>query len=111
MKNGQTIGQWLNWDFKTNGVFEIKDRHGNCIYFEYSNGYWSKYQYDSQGNIIYSENSNGIIMDNRTPKNIETDDLLLKNKIISLLFRMHAGDDCVGQASEKLFNLIKNNQK
>jgi hypothetical protein len=68
MKDAQTIGQWLNWDFKTNGYLEIKDRHGNCIYFENSGGYWAKREFDSQGSIIYYENSNGVIVDNRTPE-------------------------------------------
>jgi hypothetical protein len=31
MKGGKTIGQWLNWDFKTNGVLEIKDKNGKNI--------------------------------------------------------------------------------
>ena len=65
MKDGQTFGQWLNWDFEANEVLEIKDRDGNCIYFEDSDGYWGKIKYNSQGNIIYSENSNGKIVDNR----------------------------------------------
>jgi hypothetical protein len=68
MKDGQTIGQWLNWDIKANEVLEIKDRHGNCIYFENSNGYWAKREFDSLGRIIYYENSDGKIIDNRPPK-------------------------------------------
>jgi hypothetical protein len=71
MKNGQTIGQWLNWDFKTNGNLGIKDKNGNCIYIEYSDGYWVKSEFDSQGNQIYFENSVGHIVDNRTPEIIE----------------------------------------
>jgi hypothetical protein len=71
MKDGQTIGQWLNWDFKTNGFLEIKDRNGARLYYERSSGYWLKREYDSDGNIIYSENSNGIIEDNRAPEVIE----------------------------------------
>jgi uncharacterized membrane protein len=40
--------------------FEIKDSKGqNCIYFENSNGYWSKHEYNSNGNLIYYESSNG----------------------------------------------------
>ena len=38
--------------------FEIKDAKGNLIYFEYSNGYWCKREYNDKGNLIYSENSN-----------------------------------------------------
>jgi hypothetical protein len=68
MKDGQTIGQWLNWDFRTNGVLEIKDGDGNCIYLENSSGFWCKRQHDSQGNQIYFENSEGNIVDNRTPE-------------------------------------------
>jgi hypothetical protein len=68
MKDGQTIGQWLNWDFEANGSLEIKDRNGNCIYFEYSNGRCFKREYDSDGNVIYEEGSGGIIVDNRTPE-------------------------------------------
>ena len=59
MKDGQTIGQWLKWDFKTNGDLKIKDKNGNLIYFENSGGYWAKREYDSQGNQIYFKNSNG----------------------------------------------------
>jgi len=71
MKDGQTIGQWLNWDFKTNGVLEIKDNNGNVIYSEFEREYWRKREYDSDGNLIYDEGSAGIIVDNRTPQIIE----------------------------------------
>ena len=39
--------------------FEIEDKNGNEIYFEDSNGYWWKMEYDSNGNQIYFENSYG----------------------------------------------------
>lgn len=39
--------------------FEIKDSKGNLIYFEESNGYWVKREFDSKGNEIYYENSSG----------------------------------------------------
>jgi hypothetical protein len=39
--------------------FEIKDSNGNIIYYENSNGYWSKAEYDSKGNLIYFESSDG----------------------------------------------------
>jgi hypothetical protein len=71
MKDGQTFGQWLNWDFKTNGVLEIKDNNGNVIYSEFESEYWRKREYDSDGNLIYYEGSAGIIVDNRTPEIIE----------------------------------------
>jgi hypothetical protein len=71
MKDGQTIGQWLNWDFKTNGVIEILGKKRRVIYFEHSDEYWCKFEYDSKGNEIYRESSDGLIEDNRTPEIIE----------------------------------------
>ena len=71
MKKGQTIGQWLNWDFKTNGDLEIKNKNGELIYRECSGEFWVKREYDSQGNLIYYKDSLGIIVDNRNPKIIE----------------------------------------
>jgi hypothetical protein len=71
MKDGQTIGQWLNWDFEANGSVKINDKNDYCIYGEDSNGYWCKREHDSQGNQIYFEDSKGLIEDNRTPKIIE----------------------------------------
>ena len=65
-----TIAQQIKWDFETNGDLEIKDKNGNLIYLEDSNGYWRKHEYDSQGNHIYFENSDGLIKDNR-PKTCE----------------------------------------
>ena len=35
------------------------DSQGNKIYYESSKGYWVKREYDSQGNKIYFENSKG----------------------------------------------------
>ena len=40
--------------------FRIKDSEGNQIYYENSNGYWVKSEYDSDGNKIYFENSDGF---------------------------------------------------
>ena len=71
MKDGQTIGQWLNWNFYINGKLEIRNMNGAQLYHEYSDGYWVKREFDSQGNQIYFESSNGLIEDNRTPKIIE----------------------------------------
>ena len=52
----KTIAQQLNIkDFP----FEIKDKNGQQIYYENSNGYWSKQEYDQNGNRIYFEDSNG----------------------------------------------------
>jgi len=52
----KTIAQQLNIkDFP----FIIKDKNGNQTYYENSNGFWYKQEYDSNGNQTYSENSDG----------------------------------------------------
>jgi hypothetical protein len=71
MKDGQTIGQWLNWDFEANGNLEIKDKKGNGVYHEYLHGYWTKREFDSQSNVTYIESTLGIIIDDRIPEVIE----------------------------------------
>jgi hypothetical protein len=55
----ETIAQFLK--VKT-FPFTIKDENGNIIYWEDSNGYWSKHEYNSNGKEIYYENSNGSWM-------------------------------------------------
>ena len=65
-----TIAQQINWDFKTNDELEIKDKNDKQIYCEYSDGYWAKWEYDSQGNVMYYEDSDGEIIDKR-PKPCE----------------------------------------
>ena len=57
----KTIAQQIKWDFEANGDLEIKDKNGRRIYFEVSDGYWSKREYDSEGNEIYFENSKGAM--------------------------------------------------
>ena len=91
----KTIAQQLNIkDFP----FIIKDKQGNAIYhedsdgfwykkeydsegrelyFENSGGYWAKYEYDSEGRELYYEASDGVITDNR-PK---LDDVITLNGI------------------------------
>ena len=57
MKDKQTIAQFLKVkDFP----FTINDEKGNQIYFENSDGFWYKREYDDQGNVIFYENSNGF---------------------------------------------------
>ena len=56
----KTIAQQINWDFEANGNLEIKGNKGNRIYFERADGFWVKYEYDSQGNEIYYINSDGF---------------------------------------------------
>jgi len=63
----KTIAQRLK---VTDFPFIIKDKSGNEIYWENSNGYWIKREYDSNGKVIYWENSDGVIVDNR-PKGCE----------------------------------------
>ena len=71
MKDGQTIGQWLKWDFEANGDLEIRDKYDRIIYWEDSGGYWEKREFDSQGNRIFYEDSCGEFIDKRTPEVIE----------------------------------------
>ena len=52
----KTIAQQLN---VTKFPFEIRDKKGNEIYYETSNGYWTKREFDKNGNRIYFEYSNG----------------------------------------------------
>jgi hypothetical protein len=66
-KNGNEIyredsdGYWVKGEY---------DSKGNQIYFEDSDGYWGKGEYDSKGNQIYFEDSDGQIRDKR-PKQVE----------------------------------------
>ena len=52
----KTIAQQLN---VKEFPFRIEDSRGNEIYFENSDGYWVKSEYDLQGNLIYEESSDG----------------------------------------------------
>ena len=49
---------------------EIEDANGNQTYFEDSNGYWRKYEYDADGNTTYYESSEGTKLG--TPKSAKT---------------------------------------
>ena len=92
MKDGQTIGEWLNWDFKAKGNLEIRDKSFNLVYWERSDKSWGKYEHDSEGNEtyyldsqaywekreydsngfrIYYEDSSGVIKDNRLKQHPE----------------------------------------
>ena len=100
-----TIGQQIKWDFKTNGLLEIRDKNGKLIYLERSNGYWakrerdskgneiyyenskrywSKWEYDSKGNVIYFEDSTGEIKDNR-PKSCENKEIVIDGEKFKLV--------------------------
>ena len=54
IKKMKTIAQQLNIK---SFPFEIEDSDGNGIYYEKSDGYWFRHEYDSNGNVIYYENS------------------------------------------------------
>ena len=56
MKDNKTIAQFLGI---TEFPYRINDNNGNVIYYEESEGFWAKAEYDSSGNKIYFENSNG----------------------------------------------------
>lgn len=51
----------LTYFEKSNGYWWKSEYNaqGQQTYFEKSNGYWSKHEYDSQGNETYFENSDG----------------------------------------------------
>ena len=40
--------------------FIIKDKNGKEIYFEYSDGFWLKSEFDANGKEIYFENADGF---------------------------------------------------
>ena len=52
----KTIAQQLNIK---KFPYEIKDANGKCIYYEDSDGYWYKCEYDANGNQVYYEDSTG----------------------------------------------------
>jgi len=53
----KTIAQQLNIkEFP----FRIYDNNENEVYYEKSDGYWSKYEFDSNGNETYYQNSDGF---------------------------------------------------
>ena len=59
------------------------DSKGNMIYFENSNGYWAKSEYDSKGKEIYYENSNGTVIDHRPKTDVQKAiDLLTKEGLL-----------------------------
>ena len=53
MKDGQTIGQWLKWDFEKNGDLEIKDKNDKTVYREYASAFWEKLERNYQGKLIH----------------------------------------------------------
>jgi len=53
-----TIAQILKHDF-TKGSLDLHDSNGNLTYFENSDGYWFKREFDTNGNQTYYESSTG----------------------------------------------------
>ncbi len=53
-----TIAKLLKYDF-AKGSLSLFDSNGNQTYFENSDGYWSKREYNSNGKETYYENSDG----------------------------------------------------
>lgn len=64
-KKEMTVAQVLKHDFKSKGSLFLYDCNGNIIYYEDSDGYWVKQEFDDNNNIIYYEASDGYIIDNR----------------------------------------------
>ena len=56
-------GYWEKWEY---------DSEGNVIYYQDSTEYWRKFEYNSAGNEIYYENSDGVIEDKRPSENAES---------------------------------------
>jgi hypothetical protein len=56
----------------SNGVWTKREYNSNGkeIYYENNDGFWTKIEYNSNGNKIYYEDSNGTIVDNK-PKQVE----------------------------------------
>jgi hypothetical protein len=79
-----TIAQQIKWDFKTNGELVVKDKNGKVIYWENSNGDWTKREYNSQGNRIYYEDSDGYIIDKR-PKPCEGKEIVIGGEKFKLV--------------------------
>ena len=65
-----SIGPYIERDSKGNEIYWEKsngywvkseyDRNGNQTYFETSTGYWQNFEYDDKGNETYYEESTGF---------------------------------------------------
>ena len=80
----QTIAQQIKWDFEANGDLQIRDKNSNLIYFEDSDGFWVKQEYDSQGKVIYIKDSKGYLVDNR-PKSCENKEIVIGGEKFKLV--------------------------
>lgn len=57
---------------------KLFDQNGNEIYSENSNGYWEKYEYNSNGNLVYYEDSFGEIFDDHPKTELTMDEIAKK---------------------------------
>jgi hypothetical protein len=69
IKNNNTMKK-LSKTYKELGIaftfpIEIKDGDGKLAYYETSDGYWSRCEYDEKGNQTYYENSDGDTKGNK----------------------------------------------
>ena len=63
-------GNMVYWERSTGGWEKWEYDSSNMVYWENSTGGWEKWEYDSNSNMVYWENSDGRIIDNR-PKKVE----------------------------------------
>jgi hypothetical protein len=54
----KTVAQVLKHDFSKDNLY-LYNSNGNIIYYEDSDGYWVKQEFDSNGKLIYCEDSYG----------------------------------------------------
>jgi hypothetical protein len=81
----KTIAEQLKHDFNK-GALRLYDSNGDIIYYENSDGFWVKREFDSKyGNLIYSEDSNGIIRDNRPKQSCDGKIVEIEGKTYKLI--------------------------
>ena len=90
--------------------FAVYDEKGNLIYFEDSNGFWSKREYDENDNVFYYENSDGEIIDDRVKElTIEEIEKLLGYKI--KIKGNESIDKNTGQEDAVFYGAIRGSEK
>ena len=58
----KTIAQQLNI---TDFPFTVEDKDGNRVYWEDSDGWWEKREFDDANDLVYSEDSDGVFEKHR----------------------------------------------
>lgn len=53
------LAKFFNHDFNKERIFELYNKDGYTVYFEYKEGDWYKFGYDKNNFIIEAEFSNG----------------------------------------------------